>query len=116
MRAFQSRNNPFQMAQFKEGVQSVLVIDAGVFHSPAVMECRVFRTDSRIIQPRRNGMRRHHLPILVLEDVRERSMSYAGTDACKARRVVAEYRTSSTSFNADHPHLLVRNKIVEKAY
>ena len=76
---------------------------------------RMFRTDCRIIQPRRNGMCLRDLTIFILEDIREGTVQDSGSTSREARRVIAESRSAAPCFDADHLYLRISDEVVEQA-
>src|SRR6476620_9222154 len=103
------------MSQFVESFQRFRVVDIRVIDASGIVKLRMLRADSRIVQASRHRMRRHNLSIVVLQDVRERSVKHARSSAGKSRRMIAESGTSTTGLNADHLYLFIRDEVEEES-
>src|SRR5437764_221186 len=98
-----------------EGVERLIVINEGIFHTPRIMHAGVFRTDGRIIQTSGNRMCGDDLSVFILQNVRIGAVEYARGSSGKSCRVISQLRAPSAGLDADHPDCGVRYKRMEEA-
>src|SRR6185436_9890933 len=82
---FQRGQNALEPGQRLERRERIGVGHVRIFGSTERTQPRVFGTDRRIVQARRNRMRQVDIPVIVLEDVGPRALQDAGAAACEAR-------------------------------
>src|ERR1019366_137961 len=76
----------------------------------------VLRTDRRVIEPGRDGMREHDLSIVVLQHERACSLQYAERTALlETRRVLTRPDAFAPSLDANHAHILVVQESVKQS-
>src|SRR5207249_6940245 len=60
-------------------------------------------------------MRRHNLPVFILEDVRKRSVKHARPPARKSSRVITECGSTTAGFNTHHANLFLADEVIEQS-
>src|SRR5262249_943306 len=76
MRAFESRNDSLEMAQFAKCFKRFRIIDARVFHATGVVKFGVLRADTPLIQARGTRLRGHDPAIAILKNVGEGAVKH----------------------------------------
>ena len=78
MSSLQSRDDTLELGYFVECPQRLLIRDEGVPGPARVFEEGMFGSDSRVIQPRRHGVRGRNLTIRILQKIAERTVQDTG--------------------------------------
>lgn len=73
----------------------------------------MFGPDARIIEPRRNGIDRSDLSVLVLTEIRLHPMEYAEAACRNGSRRIESVDPSSSRFTADKPYLIVPDEMIK---
>src|SRR5687768_16593551 len=102
MAGLQRRYDTLIMAQGMECLQRLIVGYSDIFRTIAVLEPRVFRSDTRIIQTGRNGVGLDNLSILILNQIGAISMQYTRPPLCQGSSMLAALDSAPCRFHADH--------------
>ena len=76
-----------RLAEQPEALQRLAIGDRDVLRAAGVLVEAVLRPHARIVEPGRDAVRLLHLPELVLQEVRLRSVQHAGASLRQRRRV-----------------------------
>ena len=120
MRRFQRGNNPLRARKQPRGIQGGLIGNGRVLRAALVRQPCMLGTDSRIVEPRGNGMRRGDLPIFVLQNVSVRSLKDSWPRAHKplmssqTSRMLAKLPPPPSRFDPNHFHLRITQKLMEQ--
>src|SRR6266542_3325518 len=77
MSRFERGQDPFERRQRAEALERIPVGDRDVGGKARILQVRVLGAHARVIGPRRDRVRRHHLPLLVLQEVGVRPVEHA---------------------------------------
>ena len=99
VRRFQSRDDPFRFRQHGKGVKGGPIVDGDVFHPAGMFPIGVLGPDAGIVQPGGDGVDRHGLPVVVLENVRKHTVQDARSAAAQRGCVPADAQTITTDLN-----------------
>ena len=103
VRRLDRRDDALGPAQQPERVHRLGVGDRPVLGPPGIPQPRMLRADTRIVQTGRDRMRFDGLPVLVLQQIRERSLKRAGRAAGECRGVAAGFDAVTRRLEADQP-------------
>src|SRR4249920_1075152 len=115
MGRLERRQDPFQRRERGEALERLLVGDRDVGRAAAVLEERVLGAHAGVVQPRRDRVRRHHLPLLVLQEVGVRPVEHARLAQRERPAVLAEPVPPAAGFDADEPHARFGQECLEDA-
>src|SRR5690554_1003277 len=76
MGGLQCRHNSFHQSQLAESSQGLFIGYSIILHTPYLLKPGVLRSDARIIQARRNRVRRNNLPVFILNKIGTVAMQY----------------------------------------
>src|SRR5207248_9250477 len=104
----------------RHGIPCGLIGNGRVRRAALVRQPCMLGTDSRIVEPRGNGMRRGDLPIFVLQNVSVRSLKDSWPRAHKplmrsqTSRMLAKLPPPPSPFPPHHFHLRLTQKMMEQ--
>src|SRR5579884_2512795 len=81
MRGFESRKDALGARQQSGGLKRLRVASIHIFRPPSIMQPRMLRSDQRVVEARRNGVRQRNLAVVVLEQVAVGAMQHPGRAA-----------------------------------
>ena len=99
-----------------EGGQRLVVRDRHVLGAVDVLQPRVFRTDARVIQAGRDGMRLDDLAVLVLQQIGAVAVQNTREAGRERRRVLAGVDALARRLDADELHARLVDVRVEDAH
>ena len=116
MRTFDGTDNSFGPGQVFKGFYRFIILNRNILRSSGFMQIRMFRADSRIIQPCRNGVYGINLALIILAEQRFHTVEYPHAPFSNGCRVIRSIYTFSGRFASNQLHVLVRNKMIEHAH
>ena len=114
MRGLQRRDDAFRFAEEREAFQGFAIGDRDVLRASAVFVEGVLGADAGIIEAGRDRVRFYDLAVVVLEEVRHRTVKDAGAAAGECRGVVAAVHSLARRLDANEAHRLVGEERVEE--
>src|SRR5438552_1528898 len=115
MRRLKCGNDSFRPGQKLKCTERLIVRHGNIFDTILIVQESMLRTDRRIVEARRNRMRRCDLSVAVLQQIAFRPLQNADRAAShKPRRVIAEIRSAAAGLDSDHPNV-VAEKLVKQS-
>src|SRR6266849_67077 len=115
MRALKRRDYPLRFGKQLEPFERLGVGDRDVLRTSRVLEPRMLRADTRIIEPGGNRMGLANLPHLVLEQVRAVAVQHADAAGVERRGMTRAVEPKPGGLDAYHPYVGVLDKRIEKS-
>src|SRR5260370_9110419 len=115
MRHVERRHDAFEPRAELECGDRVFVADCDVVDALEIAEEGVLGSNARVVQPGGHRVSRQHLPVAVLQQVRERTVQHAWATADERGRVLAGLDPRPGRLHADQRHVLVVEESGEDA-
>src|SRR5680860_253068 len=93
VRTFERWDDAFEARELLERIERLSVRYAGIRRAAGILIGGVFRTHTRIVQTRGDGVRGRHLPMFVLEKVGERPVKHTRAAGGQSRRMPSARHT-----------------------
>src|SRR5712692_4820099 len=107
VRRLERRHDAFEPRAELECGDRVFVADCDIVDALEIAEEGVLGSNARVVQTGGHRVRRQHLPVAVLQQVRERTVQHAWAPADERGRVLAGLDPRPGRLHADQRHVLV---------
>ena len=97
----------FCPSQLLKRIKSLIISNRSVHNTSRFFQQAVFRTDARIIKPGCDGMRRKHLPLLVLQQIALGAVENTGSAVCEWGRMRPPADTGTGRLHTNQPHAFI---------